>query len=227
MRQCFTRVQLAYVTQYACNTIALNIHRVASKQRLKNSANATALTLANEMPPPLPKAITAVVNKQIQLSSNATEKRLQFLEDTVANERAKRQRLERDLSKRFVPPSIPPTNTNTKMPKPTTKRSHTTQPVKATGASMAGASVKKSAIRWEAPPGPKLPHPSQITKPRVNRNQHQNRNCPNIQRHHPVADGDPTNANTNSTLSHSTTTYNPNYRYSRVQKPKYHNTQQK
>jgi hypothetical protein len=225
MSQCFTRVQVAYVSQYARNAIALNIRRVASKQRLENSANSTALLLANEMLPPPPKTITAVVNKQIQLSSNATEKRLQSLEDTVANERAKRQRLERDLSKRFVPPPSPLTTTKT--PTPTTNPTHKNTAAKEAGASMAGASAKKSAIRWEAPPGSQHPYTSQARKPNPHRNQHLNRHQQNTLRNHPAANNASTNANTNSKTSYSTTTYNPNYRYYRVQKPKHRNTQQK
>jgi hypothetical protein len=225
MRRCFTQVQVAYLNQYAHNAIALNIRRVASKQRLENSANATALILANETPPPPPKTITAVVNKQIQLSTNATVKRIQSIEDTIATERAKRQRLERNISKRFTPP--PPSNTATNKTTPPNTKTTITPPVKDPGASVAGATAKKSAIRWEAPTRSHIHRPPHSTKAHATKqrpNRHQNQNH---QRNHPAADNDPTNANVNKTPSQRTTTYNPKYRYSWVQKPKPRHTPQK
>ncbi len=141
---CFINAQASYITKYSHNTISLNLKRVAIKQRLENSANQTATLLAAEQHAP-PKTITAVIDKQIKNTQQNLQKRLQSLESQLNDERSKQIRLEH-ISQCFTPPNRTASN-----PTPHTNNDGGIQLVKDSGAMTAGATPKKSAIRWSAP----------------------------------------------------------------------------
>jgi len=144
---CYAGAQAEYIRAYNAKTIEANLSKIAARQRTEECAEATAITIHTE-DTPTPRTVGAAIDARIRKTQTELEKRLQSLEQRLANEKHKSASLERRLTKQPPPPA---SITNS-------------QQAKDEGARTVGAYTKKSTTtalttnthtptqRWVPPP---------------------------------------------------------------------------
>jgi hypothetical protein len=151
--KCFAAAQADYIHAFNAKAIEANLSKIAARQRIEECAEATAITIHSE-DTPTPRTVGATIDARIQRSQNELEKRLQSLEQRLANEKNKSASFERRLIQHNAQPQQP-----LQSPNPPSR-----PPVKDPGATTVGAAPKKytqqqsttqpthSKPRWTPPP---------------------------------------------------------------------------
>jgi len=141
IHKCFAAAQAEYIRAYNAKAIEANLTKIAARQRIEECAESTAITIHSESTP-TPRTVGATIDARIRRTQQELEKRLQSLEQRLANERSKSASFERRLQQR---------QQHQATPAPTT----TTQPsAKDKGATVMGATSKKSTTTAQTPTPP-------------------------------------------------------------------------
>jgi hypothetical protein len=158
--KCFAAAQADYIRAFNAKAIEANLSKIAARQRIEECAEATAITIHSE-DTPTPRTVGATIDARIRRSQSEFEKRLESLEQRLANEKNKSASFERRLLQQNVQPQQP-----LQSPNPTSR-----PPVKDPGATTVGAAPKKyTQQQYSAQPtNPKprwTPPPTATTHPR-------------------------------------------------------------
>ncbi len=152
--KCFSTAQADDIRAFNAKAIEANLTKIAARQRTEECAESTAITINSEGTP-TPRTVGATIDARIRRSQQELEKRLQSLEQRLANEKSKSASFERRLQQQQHHHNQQPTN----VPLPATRNS-----AKDLGATMEGATAKKSSTtaqsttqtptkpRWTPPP---------------------------------------------------------------------------
>jgi hypothetical protein len=94
--KCFAASQAEYIRAFNAKAIEANLSKIAARQRTEECAESTALTIHSE-DTPTPRTVGATIDARIRHSQSELEKRLQSLEQRLANEKSKTASFERRL----------------------------------------------------------------------------------------------------------------------------------
>ena len=166
--KCYAAAQAEYIRAYNAKAIEANLTKIAARQRTEECAESTAITIHSENTP-TPRTVGATIDAKIRRSQQELEKRLQSLEQRLANEKHKSASFERRLQQKQHHQSAHTTTTTAQ------------QSAKDTGAYLVGAAQKKSTTPTQPvlPPTAKprwTPPPSTVQHPKrsAGRGEHNN-----------------------------------------------------
>ena len=154
--KCFAASQAEYIRAFNAKAIEANLSKIAARQRTEECAESTAITINSESTP-TPRTVGATIDARIRRSQQELEKRLQSLEQRLANKKYKSASFERRLQSQQQQKHA------TTQPQSARQQQ---QPAKDTGAIQVGATQKKSTLasqhtapvaakpRWTPPPPP-------------------------------------------------------------------------
>ena len=95
VKRCFAQTQAAFIQQSQFNVKSARMLKAAADSRLQESAQATATKLIVESADPTKPALQENVRKQVAKETQQDKKRVQQVEHQLADERAKRAKLDK------------------------------------------------------------------------------------------------------------------------------------
>jgi hypothetical protein len=106
--KCFAASQAAYIRAFNAKAIEATLSKIAARQRTEECAESMAITINSESTP-TPRTVGATIDARICRSQQELEKRLQSLEQRLANEKNKSASFERRLQQQQTHYTNPPT----------------------------------------------------------------------------------------------------------------------